>query len=503
MNIKIHKNYSDELVQKVFVKEGLGRVKNKDEFCELLKSAKEKICLVCENGLTSELLKVLALAPARKYVIVREIEEVKYQTLSELLIVREVPNISGHYAIVDNAKTIFFDEELNYNLVDDVKVAQKVSSLFIKEFWDNANFEYVGKKQVAADTTFDIAPIYSDGRFIIDDAFSGNMQTILDESTENYFKGKGKVGTASKIYVKDISKNADVITAISNQELFYTPDLSVNAVKTDGGYFILNFGSGEYNLSPEKQQNHFFAIGVDSLQVGTKFKFYLKEKVENLVGKTCLDSNGMPIVVKESIVIPKSVSVDLSKERLILEATDELREGMLKTIDAGIFERDGYAKEVVFDIDLLLKKRKFMQRAKIYSQYEQIVAGLERYKKSAIDFCEQNDKKKFIGELEKIDLNINTVNVYQTVVENLKGIISEINSYDKGEIDEDLQAVSKSNKKHKILEDYKTQVLSEDLPKYGVLYQDGDRYEYVLKTKDDLEYAIKEMNGKKAEFFLG
>ena len=43
MNIKVHKDYSDELIQKVFVKEGLGTVKNKEEFCEIFKAAKEKI----------------------------------------------------------------------------------------------------------------------------------------------------------------------------------------------------------------------------------------------------------------------------------------------------------------------------------------------------------------------------------------------------------------------------------------------------------------------------
>ena len=29
MNIKVHKDYSDELIQKVFIEEGLGAVKNK------------------------------------------------------------------------------------------------------------------------------------------------------------------------------------------------------------------------------------------------------------------------------------------------------------------------------------------------------------------------------------------------------------------------------------------------------------------------------------------
>ena len=33
------KDYSDELIQKVFVKEGLGFVKNKEEFCEIFKAA--------------------------------------------------------------------------------------------------------------------------------------------------------------------------------------------------------------------------------------------------------------------------------------------------------------------------------------------------------------------------------------------------------------------------------------------------------------------------------
>ena len=53
-----------------------------------------------------------------------------------------------------------------------------------------------------------------------------------------------------------------------------------------------------------------------------------------------------------------------------------------------------------------------------------------------------------------------------------------------------------------ILEEYKKQSLSEDLPKYGILYQDGDRFEYILKDKRDLQDSVKEMNGKKTEFFL-
>ena len=44
--------------------------------------------------------------------------------------------------------------------------------------------------------------------------------------------------------------------------------------------------------------------------------------------------------------------------------------------------------------------------------------------------------------------------------------------------------------------------LNEDLPKYGVMYQDGDRYEYVLRDKKDLQESIRETTGKKVEFFL-
>ena len=34
------------------------------------------------------------------------------------------------------------------------------------------------------------------------------------------------------------------------------------------------------------------------------------------------------------------------------------------------------------------------------------------------------------------------------------------------------------------------------------MYQDGDRYEYVLRDKKDLPESIREMKGKKVEFFL-
>lgn len=66
MNIKVHKDYSDELIQKVFVKEGLGTVKNKEEFCEIFKAAKEKICLVCRKRLSTEHFKSISMTSAEK-----------------------------------------------------------------------------------------------------------------------------------------------------------------------------------------------------------------------------------------------------------------------------------------------------------------------------------------------------------------------------------------------------------------------------------------------------
>ena len=84
----------------------------------------------------------------------------------------------------------------------------------------------------------------------------------------------------------------------------------------------------------------------------------IKEKLANLVGKTCLDVKGNPLVVEENVVVSKNVSVDLNKERLILEATEDLREGMLQSIDSKIFDYEGFAKNVVFDIALNLKKKK-------------------------------------------------------------------------------------------------------------------------------------------------
>jgi hypothetical protein len=107
-----------------------------------------------------------------------------------------------------------------------------------------------------------------------------------------------------------------------------------------------------------------------------------------------------------------------------------------------------------------------------------------------------------VESLEELSIKFTTVAEYETIAEKLKNIVENINSYDRGEIDEDLQDVSKSNKKVKILDDYRKQDLNEDLPKYGVMYQDGDRYEYVLRDKKDLPEPIREMKGKKVEFFL-
>ena len=101
-----------------------------------------------------------------------------------------------------------------------------------------------------------------------------------------------------------------------------------------------------------------------------------------------------------------------------------------------------------------------------------------------------------------MSIGFSTKREYQAILDTFSQYTRESNNYDTGEVDNDLVDVSKGKKKKKQAPQINISVPSADLPKYGVLYEEGDKFEYVLKNELLLQQAIEELKGKQIDFLL-
>lgn len=94
--LKLKKSFKDVLMRNVFVAESNGKLTNTESALrEAFTCAKEKVCIVLENGMTTVIAQMLCEVKARKYVIVPKIEEASYQKLKNEIIAREVDGIKA------------------------------------------------------------------------------------------------------------------------------------------------------------------------------------------------------------------------------------------------------------------------------------------------------------------------------------------------------------------------------------------------------------------------
>ncbi len=501
--IIIRKDFSNVELRNIFIKVQDGSNSVKDELSSLISNANEKVCYVCEDRANSEVLAMFNNSPARKYIVTSKIEEAKHSSIKDTLIAREVADIKGHYVIIDNTAVVFIDDNLNGVVVKGNEKVEKVLSIFIKEFWDNAKFEYIQEKKPAAETTFDIPPIYSENGVIVDEAFGDVISNLLNNSgVYSYFSKIDSKFSNAQLIIKSIKDNKAFLETTNNEKILYVPSLTTSAISVAEKQYIFNFDIAEYDRLPERKSNRLFAVETEEIKLGKTYRFNKKMQYADLVGKEILttDEANISIVINDSV--QKSVAVDLKMQDYILECDEEGQETQLEKLQSKMFEYNGYACNIDFIIDLILKKKSFTHQAKIYGEYEKAKTSCEHAKSQLVRYCEETKNKKLKRKIEELSAAFSTKEEYEKIRELLKGYISEANNYDDGEVDSDIEAVSKSNKKKKQAPQINITIPTGDLPKYGDLYEQSNRFEYVLNDENNLQLAIKEMSGKQIEFFL-
>lgn len=507
----IEKYYGDQLLRNVFFKINSGTNSVEDRLRDAIVLAEDKVCLVMQDGLTDVISEYITdNHSARKYILVSSLNEKKYIKLKgQLCIVREVAHIRGNYVIVDDKTLILFDEKLNGLEIKNESGIESLMGLFQKEFWENATYEMIDERKPAAEATFDLPPIYSNNDFKIDESFDDSTKV---EGLINTAKGYGLPNKIEdrmqfkELKLKDIKPNADFLKTTNNEKIRYAPNLSGSMVFGNEGTFALNFDIAQYNSLPEKKEGRLFAIKCEpDLSFGDEYQFQKSITYDNAIDKDILDLEEKTVVVKKNTTVDKSITVDLKVKYDLEHLLPDARDLRLEKISNNtIFQTNELSSIVAFNIDIIVKKRNLQKKAEVYNTFNNINDELKRKVAEISGIAVKNKKAENLAKT--ISVSVGNIAQYKSTLQTINECIFVLNQGEpKNNIDESLSEIKETKKikdKKITIKELIERQMQMDMPKYGILYQNNDIFQYVLDNESDLQNAVQEMQNKKIEFVL-
>lgn len=491
--IRLIKSYKDDMCRNIFIAKCKDSVYNcyKDLSHDIV-NAENKVCLVLESGMNDKIAEILYNIKARTYVIVPSINESKYTKLKASIIAREVDNIKGNYAIIDGNIMYIFDENLNGYCIKNTSI-DVVQQLFLKEFWENGQEEFIYSKVPCADVTFDIPPIYGDSNVLIDESFDSKtaVDEVLSDCALYAFTGKVKeVSDGQKIIIKDSKSNSDYLTTTNNENILLAPYLPISMVVDNktGSQYLFNFDIAKYNELPEKGKGRLFAVKASDVNMGAIYKFYKHKTFDELVDKDVLDINGNVIQVLNSIEESRNIDADMRMSREYSKMDSETLEAILEKKNPSLLNTDVKACTIGFEITIEDKKKTMNKKAHVYDEYANANNTLKAKYLELEEFIKKHGIK--CKEFDKYEVaEVKTIDAYNNIITELNNIIDVINNHDA------LSEVMTSKKKGKVVISKINPIkISMNYPTNGLLYENSGKYEYVLTSEDKLDFAIQEMD---------
>lgn len=496
--MKIVKSYKDIQEEDIFLKSDDGNsLYIGDKLNGMVADAK-KVCLVLEGGLTDTLAKMLASSNARKYLIVSAIDEAKYEKLKDNIVAREVDHIKGNYAIIDDKAVFFFDKELNGYAVWSTDAIKVVQHLFLKEFWEHGREEFIDRKRPCAEVTFDIPPLYGNSEVLIDESFESETPVAKLIKSARLIASAGKANGITcpkgEIFIKDASRNTDFLNKSSTENIFLAPNLPCSLVYEGSHAYLLNFDIAEYmgNSLLEKGKGRLFAVRCSDVVLGKIYRFYKHKTRGDLSGKEVLASNGKPLDIVAEATENRVITEDLRMAYEYEKMDGETREARLEKNYPNIFKTDKCAVSVTYDIAVEIVKRKMNGSAEIYGMFEKARDGLRKKWSEILSAAKQLKLEK---KIEKYEINaggISTREAYINAVAAVNEAVKLINNHGDEDVDEALSEVTAKKKKVSV-QPITALTLKMDIPVNGKLYQNKDKYEYVLTSAEKLSSAMQEM----------
>ncbi len=473
----------------------------------MLSKANNSVCVVLSD-VSATYVNMLAGMKCSRYILVSDVNNKALAPLKNKAIVRETKWSGFSIFIIDNKSAVVVSGN-NGVVIEDSGSVAKLMAHFRKWFWNGADFELIDVVSGVDSGVFDAPLVESDGKVVTD--CDESISVITQRCDASSFDGKYHQILDDKVLY--FSKIPEIsILKVHGKDSFYAPDLWVSFCEVAGDKYVLNYNPASYPTMPEKGSSKLIGIRVDSLEVGTIYKYRQKAAYSKLVGKSLKDSNGKDIMVLPSVTENVSVTM-LLKDYLFFKDLESKNPEMLedrirsKNPDLLVTNKRACGLEFQINVDIQKHSQKAVKDS-IYQVYDSMPGNLSRKKKELVQQANNEKMDKLIAKVNKIQIpdNITVIAEYNSLVTTLNELIDEFNSRG-GEIDESLAEVSSSKKAAKVKTiDKLKESEAKPLPRYGILYKNGGTYEYVLtdeKNLSDAEIEAEERGWKTITYHLG
>jgi hypothetical protein len=369
--------------------------------------------------------------------------------------------------------------------ITDQDIISTVKQLFQKEFWIHTESEFIEKKLPMAEISFDIPPVYGSEKVLIDESFgeTTSIHNLLENVDVAAFTNKVAPTTkANTVILKDAKSNLDYLKTVDDTTVLLCPQMPFSVLRDRESWYVLNFDSEAYSRIDVAGEGRLFAIKANSFSLGETYLFEKEKSIDELAGKKVLSVDGEEIVIYDRLEETKSVTVDLRVARELEKSDNEILEARLEKLNNNIFKSNKISCSVNYTIELNIPKHKLSKTADIYKQYQDATRIMSDKIKELLEYdeelLEKNDRKQLLKAQEVP--SIKTLNDYTYWCGELNEIIEKLNAdcLEKGK---------------KVVSPLNALTIDKDLPKFGTLYQEKQKYEYVLSDENQLDLAIREM----------
>lgn len=405
----IKTDFCDKKLENVFIKQSTEQASQKISLQKTLASAKGFVCVVAENAFSDELMKALVEVRNDKgiriYALVSALEEPSFERLKNNCIIRSVPNINGNYIICDRTAAFFFDADLQGYAVQNIETVGKLHDTFIYEFWNNAEHEFVAKKNKVLEQTFDVSPVQGNNQMIINRSALSEKpyDSLLQKATDFVIDNQENISeliksqSIQRIYLdkKSCEKNRDYLLTEKdfNGEIIYSDDCRIPLCKSDGKWYVSN---SSFDKSSSNDGKLFLA----EMETEPVFSnaYHLKHTYTygEAVGKEILRLKDFSAVtISDNDEEEKSFTCDYKEFKRIAKMTDSERKAEFN--NRHLLTSNKPSAHVTFSIEMSVSRlSKDARLAPIYKSYEEFInqRNKERnIKEELIKECERNIKK--------------------------------------------------------------------------------------------------------------
>lgn len=256
----------------------------------------------------------------------------------------------------------------------------------------------------------------------------------------------------------------------------------------------------------ERHTGRLFAVKCPkSIAFGQTYNFVKHKARAELIGVKAIDTVGNSVEIIKTAAEERSIAVDVSMAKEYAKMSTEALEARLQARQAGLLDSEKRACSVTFNITVELLKRKMKSKASIYGKYESLNKEISN---KARDIAIYAEAAKLIDLQAEILFDAEITGNLSTIVA-LKNAVAKVNTFvekyatlvaKNSKVDDSLAEVKGGNKKKPAipttLPKFNVALPIMDLPKFGTLYQDGSKYEYMLQKEEDFDAARAEMTGK-------